>query len=216
MEPDKTTQTETPTPEEQRVITQKQPVTKSSATSLLLLLLVVAMAVGAGAYWWRDKQAKDNATSQQAEITALQKRVADLEKKPVEEKPATPTQTTSPSADTIANIKASIASDNTAALEGYMAASVTVIRAATGGPDNGPQTPAQAIKSLDYLKGATDPWNFELPAATLAKYRTGDYKQFFPETAVVGKSTNNYVVSFTFNSAGKINGIFMSVNSDLL
>lgn len=216
MEPDKNVDTEKPTIQPQPTVIQKQPVTKSSGTSVLVLLIVLAIAVGAGAYWWRDKQAKNLASSQQAEITTLQKRVANLEKKPVEEKPASPSQPTSPSEETKANIKAAIASDNTAALEGYMAASVTVIRAATDGPDNGAQTPAQAIKNLDYLKGATDPWNFELPAATLAKYRTGDYKQFFPETAVVGKSDNNYVVSFTFNSDGKISGIFMSVSADLL
>lgn len=216
MEPDKKIEVDETGPSVRPMTVQKQPVTKSSMTSVLVLLIVLLMAVGAGAYWWRDKQAKDNASSQQAEITALQKRLAELEKKPADEKPVTPNSATSATAETIANIKASVASDNTAALEGYMATGVTVVRAATDGAANGPLTPAEAIKSLEYLKDATDPWNFDLPVATLMKYRAGDYKTFFPESAVVGKSANNYVVSFTFNSAGKISGIFMSVSADLL
>jgi len=59
---------------------------------------------------------------------------------------------------------------------------------------------------LKYLDNATDPWDFALPAATLAAYQTGGYKQYFPTTALVGKSANKYVVSFQFDSNGKISG----------
>ena len=95
-----------------------------------------------------------------------------------------------------------------------MAASVNVILAASEA--YGPQTPTQAIKDLDYLNSATDPWDFALSSTTLAKYQSGDYKQYFPTTALVGQSANDYVVSFQFDSSGKINGIFMTVSADLL
>lgn len=216
MEPDTKTEIEKPLQPTPPAAVEKTIIRKSSGTSLLVLLIVLLMAAGAGAYWWRDKQAKNHANSQQVEIANLQKRVAELEKKPVTETTAKPGQetATAPSAATIANIKSSISSNNTSALEGYMASTVKVIIAASEGI--GDRTPAQAIGDLKYLDSASDPWNFELPATTLAKYRASDYKQFFPETAVVGKSADNYVVSFTFNNVGKINGVFMAVNSDLL
>ncbi len=118
--------------------------------------------------------------------------------------------TTAPTAEELDNIKASITSENTAALEGYMAASVNVIIAASEA--YGPQTPVQAVKDVDYVKDG-DTWDFALPAATLAAYQAGDYKQYFPTTALVGKSSNGYVISFQFDSAGKINGIFMTNNA---
>lgn len=119
-----------------------------------------------------------------------------------------------PSAAELENIEASITSGNTAALEGYMAASVNVILAASEA--YGPQTPAQAVSDVDYVSDGSDPWNFALPAATLAQYQTGDYKQYFPVSALVGKSANGYVVSFQFDNAGKIDGIFMTNNADIL
>ena len=95
-----------------------------------------------------------------------------------------------------------------------MASTIKVIIAASEGI--GDRTPVQAINDLKYLDSATDPWDFALNATTLSKYQSGDYKDYFKSTSIVGKSANNYVISFNFDSSGKINGIFMSVNSDLL
>lgn len=195
------------------------PRKKVNAKKLLLpLLIILLLAVGAGAYYWRDKQPKTDQKNKQSEISSLQQKVSDLEKQLAEEKakkagPAQPT-TTLPSTAELENIKAAISSGNTAALEGYMAPSVRVIIAASEGI--GDRTPTQAIGDLAYLNAGTDPWNFALPASTLANYASGSYAQYFPSSALVGKSANKYVVSFTFNSSGKINGIFMAVNSDLL
>ena len=47
-------------------------------------------------------------------------------------------------------------------------------------------------------------------------YQAGDYKSYFPNGALIGKSANNYLVSFTFDSAGKISGVFMVADADLL
>lgn len=191
-----------------------------------LLLVFVLLAVGAIAGWyWRDKGAKDTQNAKQAEISSLQSKVTKLEKDVADAKKTTSTSTSttttvastpqskSPNAATLENIKESITSGNTAALEGYMASTVRVIIAASEGV--GDRTPVQAIGDLNYvMAGGT--WDFALPAATLAKYQAGDYKQYFPSTAFVGLSSKKYVVSFQFDSNAKINGIFMTISSDLL
>lgn len=94
-----------------------------------------------------------------------------------------------------------------------MASIIKVIIAAAEGI--GDRTPTQAISDLKYVENATDPWDFDLPVATLTAYATGDYTQYFPDGALVGKSADNRVISFTFNSSGKISGIFMSA-ADIL
>ena len=184
---------------------------------IICLLLLVA---GAGAYWWRDKAAKQDKKDGEAKISALQTKIDELEAEPeaTEDTTTTTTKTTTtsvePTAAAIENIIASITSDNTAALQGYMASTISVIIAASEGV--GDRTPTQAISDLAYLDSATDPWDFSLSAATLTDYQTGDYKAYFKTNSVVGKSANDYVISFNFNSSGKINGIFMAVNADLL
>ena len=124
------------------------------------------------------------------------------------------TATTLPTEAVRQSIKESITSGNTAALEGYMASTVRVIVAASEGI--GDRTPTQAISDLKYIDAATTPWNFALDGTTLAKYGSGDYKAYFSSNSIVGKSANNFVISFNFNSAGKINGIFMTNSADLL
>ena len=187
-----------------------------------LLVIVVLLAIGAAAGWyWRDTSAKDVQSAKQAEITSLQNKVTKLEKDVADAKVSTSTtsgssvaQSKSPSASVLENIQASITSGNTAALEGYMASTVTVIIAASEGV--GERTPTQAVNDVKYLNNGTDPWDFSLPAATIDGYQAGDYKSYFPNGALIGKSANNYVVSFTFDSAGKISGVFMAADADLL
>lgn len=198
--------------------TTTKPANPHKLKNILTILLVILL-VGAApaAYFYRDNKAKSDLAKKQGEITELQKKIADQEaKKAAVVTISTDKKETSqaPSASDIENIKASITSSNTAALEGYMAATVRVILAASEGV--GDRTPTQAIADLSYLDSATDPWNFDLPVATLTGYRDGTYASYFPETAVVGKSANNYVVSFTFNSGGKISGIFVTPSDDLL
>lgn len=192
-----------------------------SKVMMALTAIVLLIAGAAGGYMYRDKIAKDQAEKSQAEITSLQAKVTKLEKDVIDAQKSTSTtsssstaQSKSPSASVLENIQASITSGNTAALEGYMASSVKVILAASEGV--GDRTPTQAIGDLKYLDSATAPWDFALPAATITKYQAGDYKQYFPTTALVGKSANNYVISFQFDSNAKISGIFMAANASLL
>jgi len=189
---------------------------KGAKTLMLALLILVLIAAGAGAYWWRDKEAKAQAKKQTEEIAQVKRQLheakAEMEVAEIDEGERNAED--SPAAANEENIKDSIKSGNTAALEGYMASTVRVIIAASEGVGN--RTPTQAINDLKYLDSATDPWNFALSTDTLNEYANGDYAQYFPLGAVVGKSADDKVVSFTFNSSGKINGIFMAVNADLL
>ena len=193
---------------------------KGSRKTVVLVILFVLLALGGvGAYWTRDKSAEQDMKKAQATQVALQQKVTDLEKQLTMQKDkskdtsdsAKPSDTPAPIVPSIAlvdNIKAVFASGNSAALEGYMASTVNVIFAASEGLGN--RTAAQATADItSFMTGATDPWNFSLPAATLINYRSGDYATYFPANAVVGKS-NDMVISFSFNSDNKISGVFLT------
>ena len=183
----------------------------------LLLVLILIAGAGAGGWYYRDTGAKDDSKTKQTEIDNLKaantKLQSDLDaaKKTTADSTATKTKPTQADLD---NIEAAVKSGNYAALEQLMAAKVTVIIAASEGL--GERTPTQAIADIKYLDSGTDPWDFDLTAATIDGYQAGDYKQYFPDGALAGKSANNYVVSFSFDSSGKISTIFMSADADLL
>lgn len=199
---------------------KKRPIGKI----ILIILLVILLMAGSLflGYWYRDRKAKEQAEQLNQQITELQtqKQTAEdnavkIQKELDELKAAKSTTTTNvPTAAVKENVIASITSGNTAALEGYMANPVKVVIAASGGV--GDRTPAQAVSDIVYIKDGTAPWNFNLPAATLAAYRASSYGQYFPTNAIVGKSANNYVISFSFNSAGKISTVFMANNAALI
>jgi len=172
------------------------------AVGILIVLLVIALIGGIGWYIY-DK----NHTPKPTGTVVIKKTTA------------TKKAATTPAATTISdalkeNIAAAIESKNTAALEGYMADSVTVVIAAS--EKGGAETAAEAVNDLAYLNNGTTPWNFAIPAATLTNYKNGFYGQYFGDMTYVGQSANNYVVSFHVNNDGKIDKIFMSVNADLL
>jgi hypothetical protein len=178
-----------------------------------LAIVVIIVAAAAGGWYYRDMQAKDDIKAKDAEIAALKannaKLKSDLEKATTEE------TTTAPSQEDLDNIEAAVKSGNYAALEQLMHDKVTVIIAASEGL--GERTPAQAVADLAYINNGTDPWDCDLPAATIDGYQAGDYKQYFPEGSLVCKSANGYVVSFSFDdSDGKIKTIFLTNSEDVL
>lgn len=185
---------------------------KGKMITFLAVLVLLAAGAAAG-YYYRDMQAKDDAKAAETQIAALKTDKSKLEKDLAAAKKTSGEETAAgirPSTATLDNIEASVKSGNYAALVGYSASTVKVIIAASEGV--GDRTPTQAASDIAYLDTGTDPWDFNLSAATLNGYQTGNYKQYFPETAFVGKAANGYVVSFQFDSAGKINGIFMAAN----
>ncbi len=183
---------------------------------LLLVLLLIAGA-GAGAYYWRDKEAKDDASQQSGQTSQLQQQISKLESdlKEAEDKAsAEAAAKAGPSADTLKKVQDAVKAGKYADIQNLMASKVFIIIAASEGL--GSRTPAQAVADLKYLDSGTDPWNFALATAVIDGYQDGDYAQYFPVGALVGKSANNYVVSFVFSNSGKISVIFMAANADLL
>lgn len=205
---------------------QKPKKSHKKLIKILVYILLIALIAGASAgaaYYWRDKTANDAKAQQDTEISALEKEKASLKKQLADAKADTTTTTTNtttctaiaPTAAVVENIKLSITSGNTVALEGYMATSVNVILAATEA--YGPQTPTQAVSDItSFISSATSPWDFALPAATLTSYRDGGYGADFPTIAVVGKSANGKVISFSFDCNAKINKVFMAASGELL
>jgi len=195
-----------------------------SKTILIIILILILIVSAAGAaYLVRDSAANVSDKKQADEISNLEKEKADLKKQNTALKAAgtsTVTQTTqtqctstAPVASIIENIKSSITSGNTAALEGYMASSVNVILAASEGI--GPSTPASAVSSIsNFITSNNTSWdyNFSLPVATINSYQSGGYKQYFPDNAIVGKATNSKVISFSFDCDGKINTVFLATH----
>src|SRR5664279_1901922 len=209
------------TPEQQGT-RSKLPIRSSShklAIILLIIVIILLIAAGIGAYLWRDMQANTQHSDDTAQINNLNSQVGQLKKDAAGAKNATPAApkavTKTPvSAAQRSNLADAIKSGNTAALEGFMAPSVHVIIAASEGV--GDRTPVQAINDLSYTSAAVNPWDFNLDAATLAKYVAGSYKSYFLTDSLVGKSADGYVISFNFDAAGKISGIFMAKNESLL
>lgn len=200
---------------EQKPVKQKKSVPKWMWVFLVVVLLA---AVGYGVYYWQQTKV-DEQVNKVNGLTAingaLMEENAKLTKQLKSAKSAAAeTSASSPSAADLENIKAAITSGNTAALEGYMADKVTVIIAASEGL--GTRTPAQAISDLDYVSDGTSPWDFALSSATISGWASGDYASYISSDGLIGKSANNYVVAFKFDSAGKISTIFMTNNASLL
>lgn len=202
---------------------------------LLTVLIVFLMGgAGAGAYYYRDLKAKDADKKASAQIKALQDKVSSLEKQLASQSSSNGSSNSNsssgngqgqtntlcspvqPSAATIDNIKASITSGNTAALEGYMASSVNVVFAASDGL--GPRTAVQAVGDItSFIDDITQmTWSFDVPASVLSSYGQSSYKQYFPGTALVGKSSTNRVISFNFDCSGKISAVLMAMNESEL
>jgi len=191
--------------------------TKKNYVIPILVAAIVVLAIVAAYFGWQYKQLSDDKKQIQSQIDNLNKQLTSAKESTKTSASPTPTPTTKVviSQALLENVPAAINTMNTAALEGYMAPSVNVILAASEGI--GPQTPAQAVKALDYLNSATDPWNFSLPAATLTTYKNNQYYgKYFGDNTIVGKSANGYVVAFGINSSGKIDTVFMAVSEDLL
>lgn len=192
----------------------------------LVILVVVLMAASAGgAYWWRDNRAANESKTQTTTINSLTKDKQDLQKQVADLKAAASTATTvqpstctpkAPDATTIENIEASITSGNTAALEGYMAATVQDVYAASDTIPAG--TAAASVNDItsfvsDQITGV---WSFPVSVSSLATYRAGSYGKYFPTIAVVGGSTRHRVISFSFDCNGKINTVFMAADDSVL
>lgn len=184
---------------------------KGDVSILFIILIIILLGLGGGFYVWQknaNKSSSDaSSSSSESKPTSEEKPVATETKPKACQEPGTTVTD---------NIEASVTSGNTAALEGYMASNVTVILAATEGI--GEQTPAQAVKDVtDFIGDITkSSWDFNLSASVLSSYGKGSYKQYFPNNAVVGKSSDSKVISFSFDCTAKISTIFEAGSEKLL
>ena len=189
----------------------------SVAINVILIALIAWL-------WWQLKVCMDNEATIKKDKDQLQSQVTDL-KKQLADKGAATADSSACTAKPITqalkdNIKDAINSDNTAALEGYMASSLKVIIAASEFGKT--RTPTEAIGDLAYIHDSSG-WNFALPAATVNSYLAGPYgtgipsgSSYFTPTTYFGKASDNKVVAFNFDSCSKINQVFMSATADLL
>jgi hypothetical protein len=184
---------------------------KGKSLFKLLLVLILIAAAAAGAWYYRDKQAKDDAKSQAAQISDLQAQLSTARDNlaAANAKTQTDTTQTGPSEDTIKKVQDAVSNAKYADLKVLMGDKVNVIVAASDGL--GSRTPEQAVNDLKTLASTKD-WNFKLEAKTVATYQDGDYSIYFPAGALVGKSSDGHVVSFVFNDTGKITGIFIAAS----
>lgn len=194
----------------------------SKKPKILTALLIVLIIAGTGImYWWLNKQCNEQKKQKDNQIAQLEQSKKDLEKQLDEEKAKNlktavtdTTECKTPSDSVVSNVKDSITSGNTAALEGYMATKVTVILAASEGM--GERTPSQAVADLTSFIGGPSEWNFSLPEATLNKYKENSYKKYFKDGATVGRSVSTKIISFSYDCNGKINTVFLSPSEDIV
>ena len=124
-----------------------------------------------------------------------------------------------PDANTIENLQAVVNTANTEPLLAWVAPTVNVVLAASEA--YGPLEPVPATLALaDFLMAdhSTPPaeYDFALPAATLDAYRAGDYADYFPPTALVGRGNDNHVVAFSFDCDGLIDTMLLVGDESLL
>lgn len=179
----------------------------------IISTIVVVGIVGAAYYWGLQQKTLSIQTSN---VTPTPKIQITTTAQPTN----TPTVTNSPQGTsdfvnpsaTIANIEDSVKSKNYAALEGYMAPSVSVTLAAS--ECCGMLSPAKATEQLSYLNNGIAPWDFTYPNAIATKLRTADPANF--KDAVIGIASNKFAVGFTLNDKYLINKIFMVIDYKLI
>ena len=96
---------------------------------------------------------------------------------------------------------------NSSVLKPVLAPSVTVVIA---GSSTSTQPAEQAANTLAFLNDARGPWNWNPSQQQLDQLRSGPYAQYFGDNTIIGVSANGYAVSYTVNSQGQIETIFIT------
>lgn len=191
----------------------------------ILLILIIIFLIGAGAYYWGTRNASQESRAPASESNSAGANAASPSPaastipspspSPLPSPSPSPSPTPNPSIkpELLENIKASVVSKNTAALEGYMTDMVDVIIEATECCGN--LSKVKAIGEMDYLKDATLPWNFDdnNPIALQLKQKN---PQTFPDGIIIGTSANRRLVTFTLNQEKtKIIKVYMAIDYKL-
>ncbi len=108
-------------------------------------------------------------------------------------------------------------SQNTAVLDqgGTFSNPVHVVAANSGQDSN--LTPTNAVAAMSFMFTPMDPnpWDLALSDSVLASYRSGPFGQYFPEGAIVARSSDGHVFSFIGHDK-TVTTMFMSVSDDYL
>jgi hypothetical protein len=194
--------------EEIKLQKQKKPV------GIWIMLVALIMALGAiGWLLWMLMNCNTQHTKHEADKKALEAQVAALQ-----------AQLAAGGSGGVCNpmvtdalkttIRSAVDTQDYTLLIPHMTSSVNVILAASEGV--GPRTPEQAVEDMAYLNEGTSPWDFALPAATIAAWEAGFYADYFDENTFTGRASNGMVVVFDFNDCGKMSEVFMAANEELL
>ncbi len=135
----------------------------------------------------------------------------------------TPSETPTPApdepgldADLTENFLAALNSGNTSifAQGGYFSDPIQVVGAASG--LNQAMTPVEAVSAIDPLLSLeiAEPWE-EASAADIETYRSGAYAEYFPDGAIVVKSSQDHVISF-IGSGHTVTTLFLVMVTDSL
>ncbi len=81
------------------------------------------------------------------------------------------------------------------------------------GSSTSQQTRQQVLDSLGYLNSSTGGWNWNLTANQLQQLQQGNNAQYFGDNAIVGQSTDGYIVAIVINENGQVDSVFMSPNA---
>jgi hypothetical protein len=120
-------------------------------------------------------------------------------------------------ADMRANIIDAMNSGNTAALDGYLAASVHITYAASE-YEGDVSDHVLIVNDLTEVTSPTATWDFDLPASVVEGYAAFGYPAYaddFPAGALVGRSSEDKVVSFVV-ADGLITRILLALDESAL
>jgi hypothetical protein len=191
---------------------------KGNMATLLLGLLAVVLLAASGYLWMQLQSAKDDNAALQKDKQTLQGKLDALgaadDTQAASPSPSPQACNDIPSTSMKDNIKAALDTENTAVFATYTANPVMFVLAAS--EEGGNKTPDQAAVSMEYTHTATGPWDFNLPAATLAAYDGGFYTDYFDANTYVGKAASGMVAAFDFDCSGKIKQIFVAADAGLL
>jgi cytoskeletal protein RodZ len=192
---------------------------KKSWLMWMLAVVMVLLLATMGFLGWQLKAVSDEKTKLQKKVQQVEAELRELkgnaegpeEAAEAEEEVAC---NDTPSEALKENIKAALDSKNTAAFATYFSDPVKFVLAAS--EKGGNETPDEAAVSMEYANTATGPWDFALPAPTIAAYDAGFYTDYFDANTYVGRAASGQVAAFDFDCNGKINQAFLAAHEDLL
>lgn len=171
----------------------------------VILVAIFVVASNLATYFVTSALLNKKLADSQSKSTELQKKLTQAETNPsANTKSSGDSGSVSP--DTRNKVQAAIDSKQYQDLLSLLSQNVTVTKAGSGSTQ---QTAQQVIASLGYLNGAGT-WNWNISPALLTQLQTGSNAQYFGSGAIIGESSNGYVVAITINSSGQVTTVFVS------